>query len=390
LRRTAQLPPKAKEPDHFDLMVQYADVQHERGEQEKLEKQRARLADFRAGLDVQLQERQRRKEEEQQERRHWHQVVQKKAEDFAQQQAADAKAKELLKDEQRRSAAADAERLRQKKEVEEQARKKEQEDLLKTLEVEKAHKERVELTKKQGAEKRAQEARANFETVAREREARRAADAEETRLAVAEAAKRSIAREAAANAEYRKRQAIVDARMATLGVACAELEAKKAAALEQRIDRDHEEWKQKSLSEFWKRVEREQGHVRELAATNRTMGSTWRATQGAPEREMAAEQSRIWRQQDAEFQEASRKKGELARKRRDEIDDELLKTMHRNAERHNSEFGVTEESRAKEMAYHKGILDRMAADGFRSDLTATLSLQAHQATMTMRSVGRAR
>lgn len=76
LRRPAQLPPKTKEPDHFDLMVQYADERQQREDQAKLERRRAQVASFRDGLETQLAERQQRREAEEAEKQKWVRVVQ--------------------------------------------------------------------------------------------------------------------------------------------------------------------------------------------------------------------------------------------------------------------------------------------------------------------------
>lgn len=90
------------------------------------------------------------------------------------------------------------------------------------------HQEQVEQAKKERSQQRAREAQANFEDAARDRESKRSQELAEAQLAAQEAARQAAVRDAATNAAYRKRQAIVDGRMATLGVACAETLARKA------------------------------------------------------------------------------------------------------------------------------------------------------------------
>jgi len=368
LRSTAQVRPHVKEPDHFDLMLQYADEQHQKGEESKKEQTKAKLVAFRAGLAGQLIEHRHMREREAEEQRQWSQVVQAKADEFRRDQEQEAEAKFRKKQEYKRHAASDMEQVRRRRQRQAKGRLQESQELEQVMDMERRHREREAQVRQDVHARRAKDAHASFEVAAREREDRQAAEFKESQLMAAQLKRMSETREAVANLQYRERQAIVDGVTATLGAASAEALERRSKAEEERQERHVRDWQARRTAEYWRQVDTEQRRTRDLSSTNRSLASTRREVRGVDGRAEDAEQSRVWRKQDAEHHEATRRKAELSRLRRQEVDD-VLAAVHRNAAVHASEIGVTAETKAREVAYHRPLLDRMAVEGFQPDRT---------------------
>mmetsp|Transcript_18327 Transcript_18327/g.52347 ORF Transcript_18327/g.52347 Transcript_18327/m.52347 type:complete len:532 (-) Transcript_18327:208-1803(-) len=384
LRRPTQVPPKRRDPDHFDLMTRYADEQHQRGAEARLEKQRAQLAAFRAGLDAQLEERRLHKEQEEAEDRQWGQILRGRAENFRREQEQEAAAKAQQVQVLRRRAANDMELISRRKDRADNARRQERLQLDTMLEQQKKHDDCEAEAKKALNAKRAKDARELFEAAAKQREAKKNAENEESLVYASETKRRSEQQEAAGNEQYKKRQAVVDSRMATLGKAYADLLARKEREAQDRIDREHEEWKQTRLNEFWQSLEAEQKVRKGVSAMNLTMGATRRAEDGMDEKAANLEQLKQWTLQTAKHDSVEQAKAKQAFRRREEMDDSCLRTIHRKSRLHKSEIGVTEQERIRELLYNKKVLDRMAAEGFKPDLTSTLLIKASNMSSTLR------
>jgi len=385
LRRAAQVKPRLKPTDHFDIFTAFADDEHGRGEQAKRDARNARNAAFRANLDGQLAEQRQRKQREAEEQRNWQQVVFRNADSHKQNEDAAKRKKAEIADEMRRQAAESAAALARRKERDDREREREREELDRAMALDRLAAERETKAKADLLAKRSKDARENFEAAAREREAKKNAEFEESKALAAELKRQSEAREAEANAGYRKAQAVVDRLTSTLGVANAAVLAQKDSAEDQRINKAFEHKKRQWVEDYWKEEEVRGRREHENSAGNTKLADEVRATRGVAEREANRKQGEIWRKQDAEHWESVRRKAEKARRDRDTVDSTLLRTVHSNSGLHHSDFNVTDHMREREMSYNRSTIDRMTSEGFCPHLTQPLALKANQLTLTMRS-----
>lgn len=369
------LPPKIKPMDHWDLMVAFDSVQHQKeyeafikaGKYEQIEK-------FKRRLDTQLEEQQAIKDAEAEEQRKADEAFRAKLEENkrltrVEQEAEHAKqmwvknaADEMNKElEQRRQRALDKKENMHRMMTAWLASEKQ-----KQLEerIEKAH-EHARL-----AEKAREDMAAQLEEKRRRKEAK---DAEEKAFA-AEAIRVMDARAAAEAAAVQKRVDKMESNLASIGKEIAERDAKAERELEERIRRVQEEADRAAKEDADRRAaDRKQ----KVQAMLRNLDGQMIEKEQRRLEEIAEDkkQLEIFKQQLEESEKIERAKQDKFRKAREAMDVALIDKIRHDLSVHPRSFG-SELSRVQEVAINRKSIERIAAANFCPELANHLLAQA--------------
>jgi len=371
LRRTAQLPPRRKPKDLYDLMVEFEDEDHVRYEEQRKQKVQAQRAAFRKGLDRQLEEKSRSRQAAEEEFRATRTDTLARAEAHRQQESEAVQQKAQRAQRAKQQMAEEMEALSQRRGAEELQRQRDREDLdqalahQKRLSDEKARAKQVEL-EQQGLDSRERSKRA-----AELRRQQRAAEKEEDARIAAAFARRCDERQAEGNKEYLARQKVVDHR-APMGVTANAPLLQRERAEEARVDRSILARSRQVEGEHWQKIDTMGAEARQLKLEQADQAEKARKVRGRAEREAGLEQAAIWRCEDEEHWARERQAKEREKQNRKTLDSELCQRLHQDKQMHRMDLGNSAAIGGSEYAYHKTITSRMASTGFRPDQSATL------------------
>lgn len=374
LRRTAQLQPRLKPKDPYDLMLEFGDEDFQKSEQQRKQARKLQLASFRRGLDVQLEEQSQARQREDVDRQRTREAVLRQVDENLQREHAAALKKSANTEKTKKNMEEEMEGVAAKKERGQKQLQKEAENLDRTLVMEREASQRKANEKHSLHAQRATELRERFLKAETDRKNKKLAEAEAAAKLAEDFKRRCDERAEEANKGYKIRQARVD-HFSKLAIPRFEAESQRGKAEEDRVEKNYQEQIKKDNEDQKRRLEAIDQKNRTIKASQTSQVEVRKTIRGKDEREISMQQSMMWKQADEEHFANVRQKAEQKKEMRDSMDSVLCERMHTDKNIHRMDAGVPEIS-GKELAYHRTFISSMAEKGFRPDVSATLVAQA--------------
>lgn len=369
--------PKLKPMDHFDVMTDFDQKTYWDDEAAKKAMNVQKRAAYRAGLDRQLMEKRDALDREAELARFERERIQANVDAFEKEKSTEAETKRQLKDDAKLKAGDITELLARRQRREEDKVRRESAEMKKTLEHENEQLINQVLGKQAVFETRCKENKAYLERTNAERAKRREEQVVHERSVVAEAQRVMDAADAEKAATIQNRQDKVDRVNSSMGNALVEQRMKEEREAEERQRRSEDEYNRKRVEQYWKEHNE---HERKLQATMQVNDTQlWHKAKwkdSDPEKKEELRQLEMNRR--AEEEEGSEKRSKLLRLRRlrEEMDESLMETIHKNSSVHRSEIGISPKQKKNEISYNRPFLERVHSESFALGLTGTMLQRA--------------
>lgn len=370
------LRPKLKPMDHWDLMVAYDTMRH-RKEDEHFRKagKSESHAKFKKRLDDQMEEINAIRANEEAGRRREQEETRQQAEENCRLTEAEQKVIHDKRDEMKRINDECMAGLELRRKREEDRMKREQDLMQNWLSNERAQ----QLAQKQADAiehaRKCKEAKDEMMEAIREAERKKKAKQEEEKAEVKAAKAAMDDAEASGRAAVKARMDKIERNCATLGAVIAERDARMEAELQASIKRVQEEADRAAKEDAEKRRNDRNRKVRDMLDT---LGKQCkqREEDGRRDIEENKRQAAIFKEEYEKGLTMDQAKAEKARKARADMDVKLIEHIRRNQSVHPRDFGA-DLTKQQELAYNRGLIEQIAADGFALHITSKLLPQVN-------------
>merc|ERR1712217_952825 len=149
----------------------------------------------------------------------------------------------------------------------------------------------------------------------------------------------------------------------SMGNALVEQRLKEEREAEEKQQRAEDEFEQKRLEQYWREHDEHQRKLKEMMEVNARQ-LYHKAHAGDWEKDDDKKQVEMWRRDEEREGPARREKLLKSRRLREEMDEALMETIHKNAAVHRSEVGISQKQKQNEVSYNRPLLERIHSDKF--------------------------